>query len=715
MVWKHGGIQMDPMKALVGIHLLLLSVQVALASQLLVGVNLGSSTTDEIHRMVIAEQIRIHQPPLQSIRTRRTKSLDGMMDFCLDPSRTGLSEGWQNANLRSRCRERNFHLMPVPAAFNEITNDERVKNFMGWVWYQTTVELEEPSEEWNWMLQFESANYMALVWAQKVGGSSIEEASLVGLHVGGHLPFTANISDLVWSSSEDSGISLRVTIAISNQLSDETIPSGRLVNLSDVVGREFFQFEPDFDFFHFSGLIGSVILVQLPRIYLKRVDQLMEADQLTFDVCLSQPLNEIGATSVQANLLLDGDRPKWIEASIVPSVKSICCLRASFNSSNIAPWISGENLSSKMANLYKVRFSSLNPTSTRDIVEFRVGLGSTRLIDSQFGLVTQKSSPKRRLQLQGFGMHHEQAFSGRSMSLAAISKDLNLLKWIGANVIRTSHYPYSSDYLDLCDQFGILVIAECQAVGLNSFSESKLRLHEQLLLEMMERDQNHPSIVAWSVANEPRSELEDSQAYFESLLHFARNRLAPFTGLSGRLLTAAIAQPHSVDRIGHTLDLIMLNHYFGWYQYPGVLEAIRLPLISSLSGWSARYGKPILVSEFGADSISGQHSLTADLFSEEYQRDLLVEHEAVFEEIWRNQEANETKVNFWGSMIWNFADFSTHHSLLRVAGNRKGVFSRDRTPKLAAEMIREVYLSGSRARIELPQNSLDGANETNLL
>lgn len=154
---------------------------------------------------------------------------------------------------------------------------------------------------------------------------------------------------------------------------------------------------------------------------------------------------------------------------------------------------------------------------------------------------------------------------------------------------------------------------------------------------------------------------------------------------------ANLAQSHQDDQIGHTLDVLMVNCYFGWYDYPAVIEAIRRPLTASLAGWSEKHpGKPLVLSEFGADTLGGLHRSTGgELFAEEYQRDLLVEHERVFDEIVANRTLNG--INFWGSMIWNFADFTTHPSLLRPGGNRKGIFSQDRQPKMSVSSIRDVY------------------------
>ena len=70
--------------------------------------------------------------------------------------------------------------------------------------------------------------------------------------------------------------------------------------------------------------------------------------------------------------------------------------------------------------------------------------------------------------LKGFGKHGEGGTRGRGTDLVLMNRDLGLLKWIGANSFRTSHYPNSEEMMQLCDRMGILVIDEAPAVGLNT-------------------------------------------------------------------------------------------------------------------------------------------------------------------------------------------------------------------------------------------------------
>jgi beta-glucuronidase len=90
------------------------------------------------------------------------------------------------------------------------------------------------------------------------------------------------------------------------------------------------------------------------------------------------------------------------------------------------------------------------------------------------------------------------------------------------------------------------------------------------------------------------------------------------------------------------------------------------------------------VTEYGADTIAGLHATDGTLWTEEFQSALLQACHRVFDRI-------DAVV---GEHVWNFADFATGPSIIRVDGNKKGVFTRDRRPKMAAHELRRRWLNG---------------------
>ena len=131
---------------------------------------------------------------------------------------------------------------------------------------------------------------------------------------------------------------------------------------------------------------------------------------------------------------------------------------------------------------------------------------------------------------KGFGMHEDHPVRGKGHDAASMVHDFALLDWIGANSFRTSHYPYAEEVLDHADRLGIVVIDETAAVGLNlgvgggmflggdrvTFSDDTVNDDDAGDAppgdpELIARDKNHPSVVLWSLANEPESDTEESQ------------------------------------------------------------------------------------------------------------------------------------------------------------------------------------------------------------
>jgi beta-glucuronidase len=133
-----------------------------------------------------------------------------------------------------------------------------------------------------------------------------------------------------------------------------------------------------------------------------------------------------------------------------------------------------------------------------------------------------------------------------------------------------------------------------------------------------------------------------------------------------------------VDVITDLFDVVMLNRYYGWYVSPGDLASAEAALDAEISSWVAAYDKPIMFTEYGADTYPGVHDIVPAPWSEEYQAEVLSMFHRVFDRF-------DAVV---GEQIWNFADFATAPGVMRVDGNKKGVFTRERRPKSAAYALR---------------------------
>jgi beta-glucuronidase len=307
-----------------------------------------------------------------------------------------------------------------------------------------------------------------------------------------------------------------------------------------------------------------------------------------------------------------------------------------------------------------------------DSYALKVGVRTVHVTENQLFL---NGEP---IYLTGFGRHEDFPVVGRGYLPALIIKDYALMEWMGANSFRTSHYPYSEQMLDLADQLGFLVIDETPAVGLyfrEDGLEKRNALCQRFVREMIARDKNHPSVIMWSLANEPHSTQPHARPLFERLYKEAKT-------LDSTRPVTLVSFLGADEQAFEFCDLVCLNRYLGWYSHGGRLEEAVSLLSAELDALHEKFGKPILVAEFGADAIPGHHAQPPEMFSEEYQAEFLS----------RYIELLRQKPYVIGEHIWNMCDFKTSQDITRVGAlNHKGVFTRDRRPKLAAHRIRALW------------------------
>ncbi len=546
--------------------------------------------------------------------------------------------------------------MPVPASYNDLVTKLDEREYVGDVWYQTIVV--SPDSGDRTVLRFDAATHRAEVWLDDVR---------LGEHEGGYTPFEFDVSDVVAGKE-----SIRMTVRVDNRLTMRSIPPGIVDHLDDGRLRQrYFH-----DFFNYAGIARSVWLLTTPRRYIADVTVRTDVDGrdgiVHYAVEIAGDDNaDAGITTVELR-----DAAGFVVGTASGTAGSIILDEARL-------WSPTDPY------LYSLEVRHRSGTRT-DVYPVRVGIRSIRVDGARLLL---NGEP---VYLRGFGMHEDAPWRGKGHDNARMVRDFSLLRWIGANSFRTSHYPYAEEVLDLADEMGFLVIDETAAVGLNlalnatrvpvddtrtfrpgAVDEITLQVHLSAIRELVARDKNHPSVVMWSVANEPDTTERASRAYFAALAALTRE-LDPTRPVG--FANVALATPEN-DQVTDIFDVVLLNRYFGWYVDAGDLAAAGRKLETELREWATRYRKPIVVTEFGADAISGLHALPAQMWSEEFQQELI----AVYLDVFSRVDAVA------GEHVWNFADFATMQGINRVVGNRKGVFTRDREPKAVAHLLRQLW------------------------
>lgn len=522
----------------------------------------------------------------------------------------------------------------VPASWNEQYSD--LYDYFGIVRYKKSVFIPEYYAERLIWLRFGSVASKATVY---INGTK------VCYNEGTALPFECEISKYVCCGAENI-----VEVDVDNSLDPWALPPAVL---DDTVA--FFQAgypAVTYDFYPYGGIHRSVYLYTTSKVRIEkiRIDTALDGT-VRFGLSLSEEIQ--GKIEVLCDCV--NEAFTFAGRSIEGSIKI----------ENPILW------DCNTPHLYELKVKLSDRHGVVDVYTQSFGVREVKLSDNQIWL------NNKPVFLKGFGKHEDFHILGKGFSHAITVKDFSLLKWIGANSFRTSHYPYDEEILSYADRNGFLVIGETPFVGLNTrmYTDEILGKATKIIEKMIDRDYNHPSIIMWSMANEPVVKTEEGIHFFKVMYETAKKKD------SSRLITY-VAQAVPEDNLGMKYyDLICLTRYNAWYYYQGKIDASLDALSEYLDRWHNVDGKCIMVAEFGADTIEGLHYDPPQMFTEEYQAELIRKQYEVF----------RSKDYVVGIHVWAFADFKTSQSFSRVFLNRKGVFNRERHPKMAAHMLRQMW------------------------
>ena len=584
---------------------------------------------------------------------RHAELLDGLWRFQFDPESRGEADAWPKNGLPESIS------MPVPASFSDVFTDARSRDYAGDFWYETAFCVKEVSPDKRYFIRFGSVTHTCRVFV-----NGVECAS----HTGGFLPVVADVTSAVVPGMN------RLTVKANNELSETNIPCGTTVRRSDGSKRSMGYF----DFFNYSGIQRSVYYMELPKCAIK-------------DYSLVYRLE---GSDAYIDYKIEADGGDEVSIAFIDAEGKVAARGDGEQGTLFIP----------SAHLWKVRNAYLYDV----VIELKQGGKVTDRYTAKAGIRTVEIKGEsillngEKVYLKGFGKHEDADMIGRGFNYAIAKRDYECLKWIGANCFRTSHYPYAEEWYRMADEEGFLIIDEVPAVGMmrsianfltagrgeakGFFAEcpdieTLSKNHRAAIEEVIARDKNHPSVIAWSIFNEAETYTELAEKYFAPLFELAR-ALDP----QKRPLTGALEKSSSpaACRVNKMMDFICLNRYYGWYISGGELEEAERMFREEMDAWQAKkLNKPFVFTEFGTDTLDTLHKLPGVMWSQEYQQEYMRMHFEVF--------AGYPAIQ--GELAWNFADFQTGQGIMRVNGNKKGVFTRQRQPKAAAYTIRERWLN----------------------
>jgi len=562
-------------------------------------------------------------------------SLEGFWSFRVDKCGVGEKESWYKGF------ESN-DLIYVPSSWNEQNPDW--DQYTHIVWYQKRFYVPKEFEGKRAWLVFDGAGYVTKVWVN---------GQFVGEHEGSFTRFKFTVEDKLKLGDLN-----LIVVEIDNTPSIYRLPPAKELNVTA------------FDFFHYGGIHRKTYVEFTDKCFINDVAVNMKSSG---DLKLSVFLDCDEPADIKVRLM-DKEFEKVLHDYVVKSVEK--AFRYSVRIQGIRPW------SPEKPNLYNLVIELYIDDKLKDSVYERIGFRDVEVKDGKIYL------NGRPLFLKGFGRHEDFPVTGKYLPGSVLVRDFYLMKKIGANSFRTSHYPYSEEHLDLADELGFLVILEpplCFS-GVDRIlprtdiaklfsDEGYLEKAKRVIAEIVSQHKNRPSVIMYSVTNEPPSDIPEVAEFIKKIVEYIKT-------LDSSRPTTFASFRYTRDLALEYVDVLSFNYYRGWYSEWGDIDRGLEIVLNDIEEIHKRYpGKPIIIAEFGADAVFGLHSDPPQMWSEEYQAELLRKYIEVL-----------TKKNYVvGLHIWNFADFRTPQSPARTILNRKGVFTRDRQPKLAVQAVSELF------------------------
>ncbi len=566
---------------------------------------------------------------IANVAGRQTHSLDGRWQAMVDAYGAGMGDwkaAWRDRTptRRDEFLEYGFDdavTLQVPGDFN--TQQPALHWLEGSVWYRKQFDFDAKRlrrDGRRVFVHFGAANYRTDVF---LNGEPI------GSHEGGFTPFQFELTGKLKQGEN------RLLVHVDNRRRRDAVPAMGV------------------DWFNYGGLTRSVRLVEVPARHIRDYHLQLSPDdtqQVSGWVWLAPARADVPVKVEVPELGVSFDARTGADGRAAVSFRAPLQL-----------W------SPERPRLYRVRVSGAG-----DTVEDEIGF---RSIAVQGERILLNGEP---VQLRGVNLH-EEIDGRRATSEDDYRRLLDQAKALGANFVRTAHYPFGETFVRLADRMGILLWEEIPVYQGIDFANAGTRQRMQhMLAEMIGRDRNRAAVIMWGIANETAP--GDARNAALSALA-AQARVQDPT----RLVAAAFYGPgfHGArlemrDPLFPALDVIGANIYYGWY--------VPWPVAPEEVEWISP-GKPLLVSEFGAEARYGRHG-AADLASdwnEEFQA-----------EFYRRQFRMIERLPFvQGTLPWVLADFRSPVRMHphQQGYNRKGLLSESGERKLAWHVVADFYRS----------------------
>lgn len=537
----------------------------------------------------------------------KDNSLNSEWRFAADPVKVGEKEHWQDTAFAFG----SFDKVQVPHCFS---TDPRYFFYTGTAWYFKQFEKVAAGDE-HVYLRFDAVFYKSKVWLNGV---------LVGTHEGGYTPFEFDVTDLLKAKNT-------LAVQVDNSWDTTTIPGAKTyAPYSSAAQRQVFPW------INYGGITRPVHLISKPAIHISNTKIVATPDG---NVRVKALIRNSGnaAASVKVNVNVLKYKYSSREVKVAAKAETVVEVSGTVPASEISLW------SPDAPNLYTAVVSCGKDTVQSRIGFRKVELSGTKLLLN--GEAIKMGGCNRPLDYPGYGSMDPQE---------VLEKDLRMIKSGGMELSRISHYPVSTALLDWADEHGLLIIEEAgnwQMTGRQMNDTSMRRKYQSQLREMMERDWNHPCVIAYSVGNEFQSQTEEGKSWVRDMGAYVKTlddtRLITFASM----LLGHEELKKGEDEASQYVDFVSANIYGNHLK---VLQHIH----------QLYPDKPVYISEFGirTDAVKSEEERVAHLkkaMEDFRQCDYLI-----------------------GASVWTFNDYFSRFPGTNPNGYRPwGLVEPDRSPR----------------------------------
>lgn len=432
--------------------------------------------------------------------------------------------------------------------------------------------------------------------------------------------------------------------------------------------REEYALNRPNDYMSYGGITRGVLLEELPNVHLTRLKVTpLKVEGNGWRAHVEVFCRNLTATPQKADIEIRMHENVFFARQLEIQPGESLAWTQELLLTNIESW------TLEAPRLYEINaVLSINDCPIDDLID-RTGF---RTVEIQGNRVLINQKP---IKIKGFCRHEDHPEFGCAIPFGTMAHDLQLIKDMGGNSVRTAHYPNDELFLDLCDEMGILVWEENHARGLSESTMSNPLFDEQasqVTREMITAHYNHPSIYIWGIFNECASETalgrERYRIQYELIKTLDKTR--PHSSATCR---------YYKDICLDMPDVVSWNMYPYWYENKTAHE-----MIDSLYNWTQEEtggaGKPFMITEVGAGAIYGYRGQHHDKWTEEYQAEAL---EKQLAEILAYESC-------MGVYIWQFCDCRVSKEYFDKRPrtmNNKGIVDEYRRHKLAYEAVKRIF------------------------